>query len=141
MWKEFKTEADIDSLMTDYGYFHDSCLRDIYITTREFVDEKLAMHFENKIVGTLLFQRQYEKNTVLELKFENVVRFNFNPLPEAYNGVIYDATFIKINDLFYWSDSEEWEVGDTDANWMSAKSVYWRYRPELRGNVNRLKEE
>ncbi|GGK89644.1 hypothetical protein ACD591_21160 [Rufibacter glacialis] len=141
MWKEIITEADIEELLQNYGNFHDSCLRDIHISTREFVDERLAMHFENKNVATLLFQRQFDKNTILELKFEDVYRFNFHPFQPDYNGVIYDATLKKGADIFYWADEQEWEIGDEDANWISAKKVYWRYRPELRGNVTRLKEE
>jgi len=141
MWTEIISEIDIVNLMTEYGEFHDSCLRDIYISTKDFVDEKLTMHFENKIIGSLLFQRQFDKDTVLELKFENIDRFNFNPAPENYNGVIYGATFKKVGNLFYWSDIEDWEIGDEDAHWISASKVFWRYRPELRGNVIRLKEE
>ena len=140
MWKEIITEADVEALMNDYGYFHDSCLRDIYISTREYVDVRLAMHFENKTTGILLFQRQFDKNTVLELKFENIDRFNFNPLGPEYYGVIYDATFKKVGSLFYWADTEDWEVEDQDATWISSSKVYFRYRPELRGNIFRLRE-
>jgi hypothetical protein len=141
MWIEIKNQADVESLMTEFGEFHDSCLRDIYISTKDYVDEKLAIHFENKIIGTLLFQRQFRKNTVLELKFENIDRFNFNPTPENYDGVIDCATFKKVGDLFYWADIEDWAIGDEDAHWISASKVFWRYRPELVGNISRLKEE
>ena len=65
MWMEIKTEADIELLMTEFEKFHDSCLRDVYILTKEFVDEKLSMHFENKIIATLLFQRQFENNQTI----------------------------------------------------------------------------
>jgi hypothetical protein len=68
MWTEIKDNSDIDKLMNAYGFFHDSCLRDIYITTREFVDNNLAMHFDNKLSATLLFQRQFGPNTVIELQ-------------------------------------------------------------------------
>lgn len=141
MWKEIITEADIEALMNDYGYFHDSCLRDVYISTREYVDERLAMHFDNKTTGVLLFQRQFDKNTVLELKFENIDRFNFNPPGLEYYGVIDEATFKKVGDLFYWADIGDWEAEDPDATWISASKVYFRYRPELRGNILRLRAD
>ncbi|KAA9333602.1 hypothetical protein [Adhaeribacter soli] len=140
MWKEIKTEAEIEQLLQSYGSFHDSCLRDLHISTREYVDEKLAMGFDNKNIATLLFQRQFATNPVLELKFEDVDRLNFNPLGPEYYGIIYEATFKKVKDLFYWANEPDWEIGDEDANWISAKKVYWRYRPELIGNVTRLKE-
>ncbi len=126
--------------MNVYGSFHDSCLRDVHISTREFVDEELAMSFDNIITGTLLFQRQFKNNPVLELKFEDINRFNFNPAG-LYDGVIYEASFKKVNDLFYWSDEMDWEIGDVEANWISANKVLWRFRPELIGNVTRLKPE
>ena len=56
MWKEIKTEDDIEELLKSFGDFHDSCLRDLYISTREYVDEKLAMSFENRNIGTLLLK-------------------------------------------------------------------------------------
>ena len=58
MWTEIKDQIDIDNLMNLYGGFHDSCLRDIYISTADFVDEKLGMHFDNQLTATLLFQKQ-----------------------------------------------------------------------------------
>ena len=77
MWTEIKDQADTDKLLESYGYFHDSCLRDIYISTREFIDEKLAMHFDNRLTASLLFQRQFGPNPVIELKFEKVEQFQF----------------------------------------------------------------
>ncbi|MFC5268996.1 hypothetical protein [Adhaeribacter terreus] len=140
MWTEIKSDADLEWLLKLYASFHDSCLRDLHISTKEFVDEERAMSFDNKNVATLLFQRQAKENPVLELKFEDVERFNFNP-PEMYGGVIFEATFKKENDLYYWSDEDYWGIGDNEANWISAKKVFWRLRPELLGNISRLKPE
>lgn len=141
MWVEIKDQTDIDKLLDSFGYFHDSCLRDIYISTREFVDEKLAMHFDNRLIGLLLFQRQCEPNAVLELKFEEIERFNFLPFNETENAVIYDTTLIIKNGLFYWADFADWEIGDNESIWISGKKLFWRFRPELTGNIKRLKEE
>src|SRR5207253_7862249 len=117
MWKEIVTAEDIEELLKGYGNFHDSCLRDLHLSTREWVDEELTMSFDNKNVGTLLFQRQYKINPVLELKFEGIDRLNFNPYGPEYSGLIYGATFTKVEGLFYWSDELNWEVGDNEANW------------------------
>ncbi|MDB5208010.1 MAG: hypothetical protein JWR72_3085 [Flavisolibacter sp.] len=56
-WTEIIEQADIDILVSLYGFLHDSCLRDIYISTREFVDKKLAMHFDNKLTASLFFSK------------------------------------------------------------------------------------
>lgn len=141
MWEEVKDQADIDKLLDNYGYFHDSCLRDIYITTKEFIDEKLAMHFDNKLTASLLFQRQIRPLTVLELRFEDIVHFNFKPFDKDTNAVIYDVTLMKANGLFYWADFAGWKIDDNDSIWISGKKLFWRSRPELIGNIKRLDDE
>jgi hypothetical protein len=141
MWTEIKGQKDIDKLLNDYGYFHDSCLRDIYISTREFIDEGLAMHFDNKLTASLLFQRQFGSMTVLEIKFEDIEQFNFRPFEETTNAVIYDATLMIANGLFYWADFADWKMGDNDSIWISGKKLFWRLRPELIGNIKRLIDE
>jgi DNA-directed RNA polymerase subunit N (RpoN/RPB10) len=138
MWKEIKDQKDIDEVLDNFGYFHDSCLRDIYISTREYIDEKLAMHFDNKLTASLLFQRQFKPNTVIELKFEDIERFNFLPFNETENPVIYDATLMIINGIFYWADFSEWKIGNNDSIWISGKKLFWRQRLELIGNKKRL---
>ena len=141
MWTEIKEQSEIDKLLDLFGYFHDSCLRDIYITTREFIDEKLVMHFDNKLTASLLFQRQFGLTTVLELKFEDIEQFNFKPFDKSTNSVIYDAALMTTNGLFYWADSADWEIGDNDSIWISGKKLFWRIRPELIGNIKRLNDE
>lgn len=140
MWTEIKDQSDIDNLMELYGYFHDSCLRDVYISTREFIDEKLAMHFDNKLTVSFLFQRQFKPTSVIELKFEDIGQFNFQPFDETTFSVIYDATLKQTNGLFYWADSAEWEIGDNDSIWISGKRLFWRSKPEFIGNIKRLNE-
>lgn len=141
MWTEIKNNSDIDNLMEMYGFFHDSCLRDIYITTREFVDEKLAMHFDNKLTATLLFQRQFGPNSVLELRFDNIEQFNFRPFTETENAVIYDASLIIAEGLFYWADFADWKIGDNDSIWISGQKLFWRLKPDLIGNIKRIDVE
>ena len=141
MWTEINDQSDIDKLLNLYGGFHDSCLRDIYISTREFVDVKLAMHFDNKLTASLLFQRQFQPTSVLELKFEDIKQFNFQPLDETEFSVINDATLLKRGELFYWADLANWEIGDNDSIWISGRKLFWRIRPELIGNIKRLDNE
>ena len=141
MWIEVKDQQDIDKLMESYGFFQDSCLRDLYLSTREFVDDQRVMHFNNTLTASLLFQREFGSDAVLELKFEDIERLNFKPFEEKEHPVIYDATISKQNGLFYWADSANWEIDDTDSIWISGKKLFWRFRPELMGNIKRLKDE
>jgi hypothetical protein len=140
MWTEIKEQTDIDTLLELYGNFHDSCLRDIYISTREFVDNELTMHFDNKLTASLLFQRQFEQATVLELKFEDIERFNFIRFDNYEHTVILDATLIATNELFYWADLAGWKIGNNDSVWICGKKLFWRLRPELIGDIKRIND-
>lgn len=137
-WKEIKDEGDIKDLMELYGYFHDACLREIHITTTTSVDETLSMGFDETQAAILLFQRQSKNLRVIELKFERTLHLNFT----TYNStIIFDATFKKVDGVFYWADDKNWEIDDNDCLWVSAKEVFWRERPELIGPVNRMKNQ
>lgn len=138
MWKAIVSEEDIAEVMAVFGDFHDSCLRDIYISTREYVDDRGAMYFDNKLEGSLLFQRQFKRNPVLELKFEDVEHFNFRPQDLAGSSVIYDATLMIRDGLYYWADFKGWQIGDNDAVWISGKKLFWRLLPGLTGYVKRV---
>jgi hypothetical protein len=137
-WKEIKHDKDIEALLLLYGAFHDGCLREIHIVTKESVDNKLSMSFDGRLTATLLFQRQYKDPTVIELKFERLDQFNFSRPEPSYNAVIYDATFKRVGDLFYWADEKNWQLGDNDAVWVSGERVYWRERSDLIGQINRI---
>lgn len=138
MWTEIKDQTDIDKLLDFYSYFQDSCIRDIYISTMEFVDEKHDMHFDNTLSASLLFQREFGPLYVLELKFEEIERFNFRPFKEMEKVAIYEVTLLTTNGLFYWADDVDWKMGDNDSIWISGKKLFWRLRPELIGNINRM---
>ena len=138
-WIEISNNRDAEVLLEMYGYFHDSCLREIHIVTRESVGKDLAMSFDGIIAATLLFQRQYENPSVIELMFQGLRQFNFNPDdPKRYDSIIYDAYFKKVDSLFYWADHENWEIGENDAVWISGEKAFWRERPDLIGRVNRF---
>ncbi len=133
-WNEIKNESDINELLESYGEFHDSCLKDLYISTGDFVDKNMSMNFSGELTASLIFHRQDKTNTVIELKFDDVKQFNFNP----DGSVIYDAKLIKVDGYFYWADFKDWEIGDNDAIWIKGKNLSWRVRPDLVGDVNRI---
>lgn len=64
-----------------------------------------------------MFPRQFGLS-VLELKFEDIEQFNFKPVDETTGTVIYDATLITSNGLFYWADFADWKIGDNSSIWM-----------------------
>ena len=99
-WEEIKDNKDIETLLQLYGDFHDGCLREIHVVTRESVDRGLSMSFDGSLTATLLFQRQYKNPTVIELRFDNVGQLNFKPPGPDYDSVIDGVTFKKVEHLF-----------------------------------------
>jgi hypothetical protein len=90
----------------------------------------------------LLFQRQSKINPVIELKFESVEHFDYSFLLEFGSLNDDEATLLKENDLFYWADASNWIVGNQDngATWISGKKLFWKLRPELAGNIQRIND-
>ena len=144
-WMEINDPIEIEGIMDQFGYFHDSCLRDFHLSTSAFVNHNLSMTLDNEITAVLLFQRQFNTNAVLELKFLDVVGFNYQPPPKNYNEVIYDAVFERLGGVYYWADNQEWTLsgfqnGDVESVWIGGRKLYYRWRPELLGNVARFPE-
>ena len=44
MWNEITTAEDIVNFMNMFGYFHDSCIKEIKYVNGAFVNEDLGMH-------------------------------------------------------------------------------------------------
>lgn len=138
MWKEIASQTGIDYLMELYGSFENTCLRDVHISTREFVAADLLMSVSNTPTAMLLFQRQSESNAVLELEFEHIGRFNYMSFDDVEWAIISGASIVQANGLFYWADFPDWKIGDNNAIWISGKRLFWRMRPDLMGNVRRV---
>jgi hypothetical protein len=62
---EINDPIEIEGIMDQFGYFHDSCLRDFHLSTSAFVNNNLSMTLDNEITAVLLFQRQFNTNAVL----------------------------------------------------------------------------
>ena len=129
MWSEIKDQRGIDDLMENFDFFHDTCVRDIYISTKEFVDEERSMYFDNVLTVSLLFQRQSRENSILELKFEVLKKMDYDWLRST---LMYEATLKIDNNLFHWKD---------DVGTINGEKLFWQFRPELVGNVKRINDD
>jgi len=128
-WNKIMTKEDIDNLLNLFGGFHDSCLKELYLWTDSCVDEDLSMGMSSGTNVRILFQRQYENLSAIELVFEGVTQFHLTPPPESYDSIIYDAALILHNGSFYWADDSSWRPDkhlEYEVSWISAKSVMWR---------------
>lgn len=132
MWMTVQSQADVDQLMQRFRSFHDSCLKEVAIQNREFVDENLALHFDNRTFVRMLFQSQFAEASALEIQFEDVVDFNWvqdERNSDITASVIFQA-FCQWNaDTLYWAESLNWALDSPDKNdyrWVAAKRARWR---------------
>ena len=110
-WIEVKDSKDIEIILDEFGRFHDSCLKELYMWTESYVDEDLSMAVASGLdtEERILFQRQFRSPSAIELLFEGVTQFHISPSPENYDSIIYDATLIFHKGLFYWANQYDWK--------------------------------
>lgn len=131
-WFDLHNQNDLDQLMDSFGWFHDSCIKELFMWTEHYVNENLSMstsaNRDHRV--RLLIQRQYRNPTAIELMFEEVTQIFIAPSPENSDSIIFEATFIHKNGLFYWADDSNWypegQYNFADVNWISSKKVKWR---------------
>ena len=135
---EIKKDDDIEKLMREFNYFHDSCIKEIKYCSGGYVDDKGAMYpFNSERSVNVIFQSQNANTRVIEMKFEKIKKLNLVPRDEEYDCIIYDASIKKVNDLFYWSESGDFkleDVGEEDGTWISAENISWRPLENACGN-------
>lgn len=121
MFKEIKTEKDIEELMKAYENFHDSCIVNIKYESELKVDEDSAMVFPKTGEGhemTVTFQSQIVAKT-LELYFKGVRRFYLSALTDNYANEIFEGKICFINSdkkLILWSDDINFDLKKININ-------------------------
>lgn len=145
-WVEINEQSDIEHLQEYFGYFHDGCLKEMYMWTGTYVNEDLSMVVPGVLDTNvkLLFQRQYANPSAIEILFEGVTGIQIIPSPENYDSIIRDAIILKIEDNFYWADNYDWypkKNADNCNNWISAKQMKWREVSNWMGKQNRYELE
>ncbi|SFS40979.1 hypothetical protein [Paenibacillus sp. 453mf] len=131
-WQEINNQDDIARLMSLFGWFHDSCIKELYMWTDHYVSKDLSMSIsanrDHRV--RLLIQRQNTSPTAIELIFDELVQLYINPSPENYDSIIFGATFLHKDGLFYWADDSGWDPDEENkfarVNWMCSKKVKWR---------------
>ena len=99
-------KKDIEKLMEEYSYFHDSCIIKISYESGAYVNEDLSMNLINdKRILKVVFQRQ-ENPRNLEIKFNKLIKLNLAPESEDYDCIILGAT-MEIKDGNIYGINEE----------------------------------
>ncbi|RDU25249.1 hypothetical protein [Anaerosacchariphilus polymeriproducens] len=136
---EIKNEQDIMELMQEFNWFHDSCIKELKYLSGGYVNEDGSMYASNSIRSlSIIFQSQNARARVIELKFDLINKLNLVPSNDKYDCVIYDASLVKIDNIFYWSDWEDFKIEDInteDGTWISGQKVSWRILKDCFGEL------
>lgn len=136
-WIEIKTEDDIKNLLNTFGWFHDGCLREIHLWNSYHVSEDLGMCCgDYSINAKVLFQRQFENPSAIEIYFREIQRMNVISTSSDYWYSILGVTLEYKDGIYYWADEEDWNIDNPNNDntmWISAKGIKWRDRSEFIG--------
>lgn len=135
MWHKIENASDIKSFMERVNDFSDSCVKEMKYISGGFVDRTRSMDAINdRRELYILFQRQYTTYSTFEMKFEKIQKLIMEPYDEQHECVIYGATFVKRNHLYYWFDYAEGDIRDLyqvkassqEGTCVVAERVFWR---------------
>ncbi len=126
-WQALQTQTQLEELMSLFGNFHDSCVREMHAVTGHYVDESLYMTVEWRTTVHVLIQRQYRRLSAIHLRIEEVVGLRLSAPPPDYENIILGAAFFVQNGVFYWADNAAWTPESSgETTWVAARKVYWR---------------
>lgn len=128
MWHEIKSQEDIDVFMKDIVSFHDCCIREIRYISGMIADKEGAISMDGSHSMSIYFDTQASSDFIrFEMELGVVSKFSININPTDWLE-IYDATFIKKEDGFYWHSDTYGEAQDADYMF-HCQTVRWRTLP------------
>lgn len=139
MWNEIIDDNTCTEFMKDVDYFHDSCIKELKYYSGAYVDENLSMHPINDCrTLNVIIQRQYEKKSMIEMKFEGVQYLKIFPIDDKYSCEILGATIIFKDDSLYWCDCDgltEDDIRDYEGTLVCASKLKWRFIENCMGKA------
>ena len=130
MWETIHTNEEILRFLEKMCYFHDSCIKEMSYISGAYVGENLAMHpLNDRRVLRVLIQRQYEKNSMIEMEFQGLKFLKLFPTNESYTCEILDSTIVAKDGYIYWCDCGSLPESDSDeylGTLICASALKWR---------------
>ena len=137
MWNEITAPEDMTGLMSAFGNFHDSCIKEIRYVSGAFVAENLAMNPVNsKRIVDVVFQRQYKNPTAIVLRFVGLNVLHLAPCNDNYTCEIHGAAAFFRCGRVYWADcadAADGEIESLGGTWICADKLRWRAADECIG--------
>ena len=140
MWSEIKNESDIECFLERVNNFHDSCIKEISYVSGAYTDEKLSMYpINNQRTLNIIIQRQYDKDSVIEMQFDSLKYLKLNPIEVDYTCEISGCSMLAKDGLIYWSDEEDLKKPDDfdecQGTAVCASNIRWRVLKNCLGNA------
>ncbi len=115
MWEIISTNDEILHFMENVCYFHDSCIKEISYLSGAYVSNNLSMFpLNNRRVLRVVIQRQYEKDSMIEMEFQGLKGLKLFPVDESCTCEISDSTMIMKSGNIYWCDCDDLLESDLD---------------------------
>ena len=131
MWHELKSQNDIDTFMKSVASFHDACITGLSYTSGTYVNDDNAMVMVTEPYIYITFHSQMANFPKFEMELGLVDKFSIN-LHLDNSLEIYEATFKKKDDGFYWY-SDEYANGNSNY-WFRCQTIRWRELPLLKSS-------
>lgn len=130
MWEIISTNDEILNFMEKMHYFHDSCIKEIHYTSGAYVSDNLSMYpVNNSRVLRVVIQRQYEKNSMIEMEFQGLKYLHLFPADERYTCEILGSTMSIQDGDIYWCDFDnlpESTIDNHEGTLICASMLKWR---------------
>lgn len=144
-WNKVENRDDINSLLTEFGGFHDSCIVNLYYESGMYVDGKNAMVFAapNEYKLHVVLQSQWNKSAC-DLCFSGVRRMHIAGLQDNYAPDILDC-YLEFHDnilpsrysapprVIVFADDCQFDINninsplnEPDTSYIIASSLKWR---------------
>ena len=126
MWHSITNQNDIELFMQKINMFHDASIVDMHYKSGTYIEinEKILAQSTMNII----FKKSSSKPMKFEMELGLVDKFSIN-LHLDGSLEIYEATFKKKDDGFYWY-SDEYANGNS-SYWFRCQTIRWRELPLL----------
>jgi hypothetical protein len=137
IWNEINTLVDLETFMTKFGGFHDSCIKELKYISGAFVSSDLSMNPINSTrTVKIIIQRQYKDPMAVEMEFAGLQNLVLAPADENFTCELEGASMFINDGKVYWYDSDSVEnpIEGYDGTWICANRVRWRNADEYMGS-------
>ncbi len=130
MWQIISSNDEIVRFMERVCNFHDSCIKEINYLSGAYVNDSFSMFpLNDRRVLRVIIQRQYEKDSMIEMEFQGLKYLKLFPVDENDTCEILDSTMSMKDGNIYWCDSDDlfkFGLDDYTGTLICASKLRWR---------------